>query len=96
MVLGDVRCHLFDRPGRMSEPVESAVQFQHFCFSASAAEDLVGLRRRWIELHESRRYTFAIDEQPTDIVLDDGVQSFYTYDVNGLEFEFTFVPDGLS
>lgn len=97
MVLGDVRFHLFERPGRKSEPAESAVQFQHFCFSVSTAEDLVRLRRRWIELHESGRYTFAIDEQPTDIVIDDdGVQSFYTYDVNGLEFEFTFVPDGLS
>lgn len=97
MVLGDVRFHLFGRPGRKSEPAESAVQFQHFCFSVSAADDLVRLRQRWIELYESGHYTFAIDEQPTDIVIDeDGVQSFYTYDVNGLEFEFTFVPDGLS
>ncbi|MFI7576124.1 VOC family protein [Micromonospora sp. NPDC049497] len=97
MVLGDVRFHLFERPGRKSEPTESGVQFQHFCFNVGAAEDLVRLRRRWIELRESGRYTFAVDEQPTDIVTDeDGVQSFYTYDVNGLEFEFTFVPDGLS
>ncbi|MEU8511537.1 VOC family protein [Kitasatospora sp. NPDC048722] len=97
MVLGDVRFHLFSRPGRKSEPAESAVQFQHFCFSVSTAEDLKWFRRRWIELYESGRYAFAIDEQPTDIVIDeDGVQSFYTYDVNGLEFEFTFVPDGLS
>ncbi|MDJ0344771.1 VOC family protein [Streptomyces sp. H10-C2] len=97
MVLGDVRFHLLGRAGRKSEPTESAVQFQHFCFSVSAPEDLVLLRRRWTELYESGRYTFAIDEQPTDIVTDDdGVQSFYTYDVNGLEFEFTFVPDGQS
>lgn len=97
MVLGDVRVHLFERPGRASRPAESAVQFQHFCFRVSAAEDLVRLRRRWTELYESGRYTFALDEQPTDIVVDtDGVQSFYTYDVNGLEFEFTYLPDELS
>ena len=46
---------------------------------------------------KSGRYTFALDEQPTDIVVDeDGVRSFYTYDVNGLEFEFTFLPSGMS
>ena len=27
---------------------------------------------------------------------DDGVQSFYAYDVNGLEFEFTYMPTGMS
>ncbi|MFE2643057.1 VOC family protein [Streptomyces nigra] len=97
MVLGDVRIHLFDRPGRNCDPSESAVQFQHFCFSLDAPEDLVRLRERWIELHGSGRYTFALDEPPTDIVVDaDGVQSFYAYDVNGLEFEFTYVPDGQS
>ena len=93
MVLGDVRIHLFERPGRGSDPAESAVQFQHFCFSVDAAEDLARLRRRWINLHASGSYTFALDEPPTEIVVDaDGVQSFYAYDVNGLEFEFTFVP----
>jgi catechol 2,3-dioxygenase-like lactoylglutathione lyase family enzyme len=97
MVLGDVRVHLFERPGRGSEPAESAVQFQHFCFRVSAAEDLVRLRRRWTDLYASGRYTFALDEQPTAIVTDDdGVQSFYTYDVNGLEFEFTYLPDDQS
>ena len=97
MVLGDVRIHLFERPGRKNYPAESAVQFQHFCFSVGAPEELVQLRERWIALHRSGRYTFALDEQPTDIVVDDeGVQSFYTYDVNGLEFEFTYVPDGRS
>ncbi|GAA2586400.1 VOC family protein [Dactylosporangium fulvum] len=97
MVFGNVRVHLFERPGRASEPAESAVQFQHFCFCVNAPEDLERLRQRWIELYESGRYTFALDEQPTDIVVDaDGVQSFYTYDVNGLEFEFTFMPSDMS
>jgi catechol 2,3-dioxygenase-like lactoylglutathione lyase family enzyme len=97
MVVGDVRIHLFERPGRASDPAESAVRFQHFCFHLSAGEDLVTVRRRWTDLYESGRYTFALDEQPTDIVTDsDGVQSFYAYDVNGLEFEFTSMPSGMS
>jgi hypothetical protein len=55
------------------------------------------LRRRWIELYESGRYLFTVHEPPTDVVTDDdGVQSFYAFDVNGLEFEFTYVPPGPS
>jgi catechol 2,3-dioxygenase-like lactoylglutathione lyase family enzyme len=97
LVFGNVRIHLFERPGRTSDPAESATQFQHFCFCTSAPDELVTLRRRWSDLYESGRYTFARDEQPTDIVIDaDGVQSFYAYDVNGLEFEFTYVPSGMS
>jgi catechol 2,3-dioxygenase-like lactoylglutathione lyase family enzyme len=97
MVVGDVRVHLFERPGRTSDPADSAIQFQHVCFEVSAAEELVTLRRRWIDLYESGRFVFALGEQPTDIVVDaDGVQSFYAYDVNGLEFEFTYVPSGMS
>lgn len=97
MIVGNVRVHLFERPGRAFDPAESAIQFQHFCYCVGAAEELVTIRRRWLELYESGRYTFALDEQPTDIVIDDdGVQSFYAYDVNGLEFEFTYVPSGAS
>lgn len=97
MVVGDVRLHLFERRGRVSDPAESTVQFQHFCFCVSDPDELVRLRQRWIGLYKSGRYSFALNEQPTDIVADsDGVQSFYAYDVNGLEFEFTFVPTGMS
>lgn len=94
VVVGDVRIHLFERAGRpASSPGESLIQFQHLCLSARSAQELVELRRRWIELYESGKYSFALSDQPTDIVVDaDGVQSFYTYDVNGLEFEFTYVP----
>jgi catechol 2,3-dioxygenase-like lactoylglutathione lyase family enzyme len=95
MVVGDVRLHLFERPGRAADPAESAVAFQHFCFGVDEPDDLPELRRRWIELYESGRYTFASTEQPTEVVTDDdGVQSFYALDVNGLEFEFTYVPTG--
>jgi catechol 2,3-dioxygenase-like lactoylglutathione lyase family enzyme len=97
MVLGDVRVHLFERPGRVAAPAESAVQFQHFCFTVDSPGDLDRLRRRWIELYDSGEYKYTLDEQPTDIVIDDdGVRSFYSYDVNGLEFEFTYVPEAAS
>lgn len=97
MVLGDIRFHLFERPGTAPDPAASTARFQHFCFSVSAPEDLIALRQRWIGLHATGRYSFALDEEPTEIATDaDGVQSFYAYDVNGLEFEFTYVPSGMS
>ena len=56
-------------------------------------EDLVTLRERWIALFESGQFAYAVAEDPTPVVTDaDGVRSFYVYDVNGLEFEFTYVP----
>jgi len=97
VALGDVRIHLFERRGRVPDPTESVVQFQHFCLGVSEPEALEKLRQRWIELHESGRYTFTVPEPPTDVVTDDdGVQSFYAYDVNGLEFEFTYLPTDAS
>ena len=94
ILVGDVRLHVFEREGRRApEPLESLTQFQHLCMGVESPDELVRLRERWIELYESGRYSFAFDEQPTEIVVDDdGVQSFYTLDVNGLEFEFTYVP----
>jgi catechol 2,3-dioxygenase-like lactoylglutathione lyase family enzyme len=94
VVVGNTRIHLFERAGRPApQPGESVVQFQHLCLAADSPADLVALRNRWIELYGSGRYTFALSDQPTDIVIDAaGVQSFYTYDVNGLEFEFTYDP----
>ena len=94
VAVGDVRMHLFERDGRPApDPAESVTQFQHVCLSVGAAEDLAALRRRWIELFQSGRYSFALTEQPTEVVVDDdGVQSFYAFDVNGLEYEFTYVP----
>lgn len=93
LVLGDLRLHLFERPGAATDPDRSDVCFQHFCLSVDEPGELVRLRERWVSLHDSGRYTFAVDEQPTEVVVDDdGVQSFYAYDVNGLEFEFTYVP----
>jgi|GEM_PF-2383687 len=94
VVVGDVRIHLFERAGRPAgSPDESVTGFQHLCLSAGSPRDLVELRQHWITLYQSGKYSFALTDQPTEIVTDsDGVQSFYTYDVNGLELEFTYVP----
>jgi catechol 2,3-dioxygenase-like lactoylglutathione lyase family enzyme len=93
MVLGDVRIHLFERPGhRACAPGHSQDQFQHVCLAAGSGDELLFLRGRWLDLFVSGRYAFARDDQPTEIVTDaDGTQSFYALDVNGLEFEFSYV-----
>jgi catechol 2,3-dioxygenase-like lactoylglutathione lyase family enzyme len=98
MVLGDVRIHLFERPGKPQDPTtDSRNQFQHFCFVVDNPRELETMHRRWLDLFASGTFEFVRDDPPTDIVVDDdGVQSFYAYDVNGLEFEFTFVPSGRS
>jgi catechol 2,3-dioxygenase-like lactoylglutathione lyase family enzyme len=92
--IGSLRLHLFERKGRpASKPGDSLTQFQHVCLAVDSPDELVTLRDRWIDLFKDGRYSFALADQPTEVVIDDdGVHSFYTYDVNGLEFEFTYVP----
>lgn len=94
MTIGSLRLHLFERAGRpASEPGDSLTQFQHVCLAVDSADELVTLRDRWIDLFNAGRFSFAFTDQPTEVVTDDdGVHSFYAYDVNGLEFEFTYIP----
>lgn len=96
--VGAARLHLFHRPGHPpTPPTESLVQFQHVCLSVSTPEDLEVLRERWERLYDSGEFTFALSERSTPIVVDaEGVHSFYAYDVNGLELEFTYVPGNSS
>lgn len=91
---GDLRFHLLERNDR-NEPYTtgSAAVFQHVCIAAGSPEELRYWRDRWIELYRSGAYDFARPDQATEIVVvDDGVRSFYCFDVNGLELEFTYVP----
>ncbi|MEU6059812.1 VOC family protein [Streptomyces sp. NPDC047097] len=96
IAVGDLRLHLFDRSGHTGEtPHEEDFQFQHVCLTVDAPEELEAVRDRWNALYDSGRYRFVREERPTEIVVDDdGVWSLYLYDVNGLEFEFTYVPEG--
>lgn len=96
VALGDVRVHLFERDGRPAPPPgDSLTQFQHVCIGVDSPAMLTTLRERWIDLYRSGRFSFAVPDQPTGVLTDDdGVMSFYAYDVNGLEFEFTYAQIG--
>lgn len=89
------RFHVFTRSAAYTRPHPDTLQFQHVCLTAATAEELRRWRDHWQRLYASGRYVFARPEPPTEIVVDsDGVSSFYAYDVNGLEYEFTHIPAG--
>ncbi|HEY0452973.1 VOC family protein [Actinophytocola sp.] len=91
VVVGDFRLHLFERPSRGHD--DDRVQFQHLCVAVGSTEELAAWRARWFALHSCGHYAFARPGTPTEIVVDDrDVRSFYCFDVNGLEFEFTHIP----
>jgi hypothetical protein len=98
VVAGRTRFHLFTRDldtgAAYARPVPDMLQFQHVCMGCDSADEVAGWRRRWTELYESGRYSFARPDPATEVVVDsDGVSSFYAYDVNGLEYEFTHDPN---
>jgi len=98
MYANGLRFHLFERAGGAHPgPADNRVQFQHVCLEVGSAAELRAWRARWLELAASGRYAFARPDPATEIVVDDdGVESFYCLDVNGLEFEFTYAPGGAS
>ena len=92
---GQVRFHLFERTGidPAPAPAHRNSDYQHVCLAVPSSEELKALRERWFALHASGRFSFASEETPTGIVVDDdGVESFYALDPNGLEFEITYSP----
>ncbi|TNH22732.1 VOC family protein [Micromonospora orduensis] len=96
VAVADIRLHLFTRDiDSAGPPAADANQFQHVCLRVATEEELRRWHRHWFSLYESGRYTFARQELASEIDIDaDGMQSFYAYDVNGLEYEFTYLPDG--
>ncbi|MFJ6697134.1 VOC family protein [Streptomyces sp. NPDC091272] len=93
VVAAGTRFHVFTRAADYTPPRPDTFQFQHVCIAVATAEELRDWRERWERLHTSGRFAFVRPEPPTEIVVDaDGVSSFYLYDVNGLEYEFTHVP----
>jgi catechol 2,3-dioxygenase-like lactoylglutathione lyase family enzyme len=95
VAVGDIRLHLFARDtGAHQPPAAEVNQFQHLGIAVSSPQELRLWRARWLELYESGRYTFVRPEQASEIDIDgQGMQSFYLYDVNGLEIEFTWLPE---
>ncbi|MET8567934.1 VOC family protein [Streptomyces sp. NPDC004783] len=96
LTVGGLRFHLFTRgPEHSAPPPADTAQFQHVCLGVPSPEALEDWHDRWSRLYSGGRYRFARPEPATGIVVDpDGTRSFYAYDVNGVEFEFTYQPGG--
>ncbi|MGP4001145.1 VOC family protein [Streptomyces sp. 8N706] len=94
LTAGGLRFHIFTRGAEHGYPPPTDNnQFQHVCIEVRTSEELRSWHARWHSVRESAAYTFVRDEPATDIVVDsDGVESFYAFDVNGVEFEFTYLP----
>jgi hypothetical protein len=94
VAVGDLRFHLFDYGDGEAMAAVGRGYVQHACIELDSPDALDRARARWIDLHASGRYTFARPDGPTEVVADDdGVLSLYVYDVNGMEYEFTYVPE---
>ncbi|MFD9307839.1 VOC family protein [Streptomyces sp. NPDC060048] len=94
IMVGGMRFHLFSRgPEHADPPPADTNQFQHACIEVRTPEQLRLWRERWVDVYETGGYAFVRDVPPTEIVVDgDGVESFYAFDINGIEFEFTYLP----
>jgi catechol 2,3-dioxygenase-like lactoylglutathione lyase family enzyme len=94
IAVGNIRFHVFERDGlRHADGDTEDVRFQHVCLATENPRELRKWRQRWVDLFDSGRYIFLRPEHPTGIVVDDaGIESFYCFDVSGLELEFTYIP----
>jgi len=92
--VGDVRFHVFDRERHdRTGPGPLNYQFQHVGILVDGPERLVELRERYLAVRQRVDLTWQRDESPSDIVVDDdGMQSLYVLDPNGLELEFIHLP----
>ena len=86
------RFHLFDRIN--TSPIErNCIQYQHICFSVDNPIKIDKIKKEWQELFDSKKFRFADNSHITDKIVDGkGVESLYFTDVNGLEFEVTYIP----
>ncbi|WP_033289430.1 VOC family protein [Amycolatopsis jejuensis] len=91
---GDVRFHVFDRARHTHDgPDPLGYQFQHIGITVDRHDDLVELRDRWFRLRDRPGIRWAGAEPPSAIVADDdGMESLYVLDPNGLEMEFVHFP----
>ncbi|MFE7676745.1 VOC family protein [Streptomyces albidoflavus] len=95
LVVADVRFHLFTCGGGPHEPPPATVnRFQHVCLGVSSLNELRKWRAHWFALFDSGQYNFVTAEPASEIDVDaDGMCSFYAYDPNGCEFEFSYFPE---
>ena len=96
LTVGSTRFHIFTRKAGLDRPPpRDTLQYQHVCMSVDSPDELLTWRQRWLDIYGSGRYAFTIDSSATEVDIDAaGVQSFYCYDPNGLEYEFTHDPAG--
>lgn len=92
--LGTFRIHLLEVPA--AEPASTTVRmanYQHVCLCLESIESLTALQQRWLSLAHSKRFRFLVRAEASEVVVDlDGVHSFYAFDPDGREWEFTVVP----
>lgn len=94
LTAGELRFHLFSRgPEHGVAPPADSNQYQHLCIEVGTPGELRAWHAKWVSVRASGAHSFLRREDATEIVVDsDGVESFYAFDVNGLEFEFTYLP----
>lgn len=86
------RFHLFSKK-ILGRAFYENIQYHHIGFAAKSSNILDGFRKRWIRLQESKKYYFFKNTYVTEKIIDSlGVESLYFTDVNGLEYELTYIP----
>lgn len=89
----EVRFHVFDMVTDEVQPARQLVNLEHYCVEVETLEELKELRQRWIDLFNSKKYTFKRDDMPTELIpSSDGMQGFYAHDPNGIELEAFYLP----
>lgn len=87
------RFHLFERSNIQESVLMNHIQNHHVGFSVNNSIGIQEIKTKWSKLYYSKKYIFVDDTYITEIIVDDvGVESIYFTDVNGLEFEVTYVP----
>jgi catechol 2,3-dioxygenase-like lactoylglutathione lyase family enzyme len=88
-----LRLHVFERDQCGAGPASGDGAVQHVCLTVPSARALEGLRAAWLRLYPRYAAHFAVQEQPTEVLLDDdGSRSCYLRDINGVELELRCEP----
>lgn len=90
------RFHIFTKEVVNNSTVEEYTQYHHLGFSVNSSNELLFLIEKWKKLHISKKFVFVEGAYVTDLLIDAiGIESIYFTDVNGLEYEVTYIPNKL-
>lgn len=85
--------HLFESSEIHEKVLKNHIQNHHLGFSVKTSNEIDQIIEKWNKLYQSQRYLFVQNAYITNKIRDSvGVESAYFTDVNGLEFEITYVP----